>query len=158
MQYLEQVIKGELRPVSDADYLMQAKAATMLARLPEGAIVRREITRVFPGRTHAQLGAIFGLCMRMILDDFEDRGVDLATFLKNENIPPGLPVTIPVLKEYLYAVCGDVGPNKEHKRLSTPMNTQEASVFFDNIRRHAASAWHVVIPDPQPRWLREAIA
>lgn len=156
MKYREQMVGGSLVPASPLDGQMMAKANAYLDRLPDGAIIEHEVKRIFPEKTKAQLGAIFGLCMKMILDDFEDRGIDLATFLRNENIPPGIPVSVGVLKEYLYAVCGAVGPSGEHKRLSTPMNTQECSQFFENIRTHAASAWHVVIPDPTPRWLREA--
>lgn len=121
-------------------------------KLKDGTEIKITLTRLGRDKTQQQLGAFFGLLIRTILNEFTDRGIDLATFLNSDRIPLGLPVPVDVLKEYLYAVAGDVGENGERKRLSTPMSTVEASRFFEKCRDYAASAWHIVVPDPNPMW------
>ena len=80
--------------------------------------------------------------------------MDLATFLNSPLIPAGLEVPDDVIQAVLYACCNDVGDDGERKTLSK-MDTIEASRFFEKCRNHAASAWHIEIPDPSPTWTKE---
>ncbi len=91
------------------------------------------------------------MAIARILYVFNERGIDLKTFLNSELIRPGIPVNKVVMKEYLYAVAGFVGDDGEAKTLHA-MNSVERSRFFENIRTHAASQWDIQIPDPEPHW------
>lgn len=120
-----------------------------LRRLKNGTQVVEDLTRVGKPGSYQQLKTIFGLAIATILYVFDERGMDLQTFLRSEDVPAGLPVTKDIMKDYLYAVAGYVGDSGEAKTLSR-MDTVERSRFFENIRRHAASAWSIQIPDPNP--------
>lgn len=122
-----------------------------LSRMKDGTIVKVTIVRVVAGKTAAQVRCHWGLVINTIRREFEDRGMDLATFLKSPSIPEGLPVPTDVIQAVLYACCNDVGDGGERKTLSK-MNTIEASRFFDRCRDYAASAWRIVIPEPNSMW------
>jgi hypothetical protein len=117
----------------------------------DGTQVRIEIVRVGRNKTVQQLRTHWGLVIGTIRREFDERGMDLATFLRSETIPEGQPVPADVIQAVLYACCNDIGENGERKTLSK-MSTWEASQFFDRCRNYAASAWNIQIPDPAPTW------
>lgn len=118
---------------------------------PDGTQVRISIKRIGRNKSVQQVRCHWGLVIGMIRMEFDDRGIDLRTFLKSERVPPGIPVPADVIQSYLYACCNDVGDDGERKTLSK-MNTVEASRFFEKCRNHAASEWSVAIPEPDPNW------
>lgn len=130
--------------------LMETARLDYLRRWKNGTMVRETLTRILRNKSQQQLGAHFGLMFRIILEEFESRGWDLQMLFKN--VPPGIEVSKDILKEYLYAVAGDVGDNGERRRISH-MNTVEMSRHFEKARDYAASAWQIVVPDPNP-WYR----
>jgi hypothetical protein len=155
MKYQERKTESGFEPVSQNDYQQKVRTDAYMARLPVGAVVEREVKRIQRHNTQAQRAAFFGLMVQIVLDDCEERGIDLSTFFHTDELPPGLPVEEHHVKAYLYACCGDVGPDGQHKTISK-MDVSEMSRFFDKSRTVLAGKKGIVIPDPQPRWLREA--
>lgn len=133
----------------DLSPIMRSAREDYIRRWKEGTLVRERITRILQDKSQAQLGAHFGLMFRVVLDEFESRGWDLQMLFKN--VPPGLPVTKDILKEYLYAVAGNVGDDGERKRISM-MNTAEMSRHFELSRDFLASAWSIWVPEPDANW------
>jgi hypothetical protein len=117
----------------------------------DGTCWRGELIRIGEPGSYQQLRAIFGLAVGHILAEFQEQGLDLATLLRDEQIPPGIPVSKNVLKDYLYAVAGHVSDDGDAKTLSE-MDKTERSRFFENIRTVAAGRWCIQIPDPDPLW------
>jgi hypothetical protein len=136
----------------DLSPIMRTAREDYIRRWKEGTLVRERLTRILQDKSQAQLGAHFGLMFRIILDEFESRGWDLQMLFKN--VPPGLPVTKDHLKEYLYAVAGNVGDDGERKRISV-MNTAEMSRHFELSRDYVAAHWYIQIPEPDPTWKHE---
>ncbi len=125
-------------------------------RMKDGTKLIIKVTRVTRSKSHQQVKTHWGLVVGTIRREFENRGMDLATFLGSPTIPDGLEVPADVIQAVLYATCNDVGEHGERKTLSK-MSTVEASVFFDKCRNYAASAWNIQIMDPDTNW-REKIA
>jgi hypothetical protein len=122
-------------------------------RLKDDTPIRIVLTRIGRAKTAQQVKCHWGLVLGMIREQFRERGMDLATFLGSSLIPEGIEVPTDVIQAVLYACCNDVGDNGERKTLSR-MDTVEASRFFEKCRIHAASAWDIQIPDPDPAWCR----
>lgn len=120
-------------------------------KMKDGTKVRIKLTRLGRDKTLQQLRCHWGLVIGTIKREFEERGMDLATFLRSESIPEGQPVPVDVIQAVLYACCNDVGDNGERKTLSK-MNTTEASRFFEKCRDYVAAQWSIQIPDPDPLW------
>lgn len=125
-----------------------------LARIKDGTPLVVSIKRVDQPGSYQQLKCHFGLVVRTIRQVFGERGMDLATFLGSPTIPAGLEVPVDVIQAVLYATCGDVGENGEHKTLSK-MNVMERCAFFEKVRNYSASAWDIQIPDPDPAWMEK---
>ncbi|MCE5324928.1 MAG: DUF4209 domain-containing protein [Planctomycetaceae bacterium] len=126
-----------------------------IAHHADGAIVKISLTIIRKPGSYQQLKTVFGLAIATILRVFDDRGMDLRTFLDKDTIPPGIPVNKDVMKAYLYAVAGYVGDDGDSKTLSE-MDSTERSRFFENIRTTAAAQWHIQIPDPDIHWKEKA--
>jgi hypothetical protein len=105
------------------------------------------INRSKKDKTQNQLASIFGLAIKMIIQEFNNEGIDTSYLIKSEK-PTGIEVSIELLKEYLYCVCPTFNENGKRITLSK-MNTKQASVFFDSIRNYAASNWNIYIPEPE---------
>ena len=144
---------GKWIPASPLDAQTQVRRNDYLARMKDGALVEVEAKRIYPEKTQAQLGAYWGLLIETVWRGLDEMGVDLATFLKNEKIPPGLPVTRDIIHEVLTAACGHVAEDRSHRRLSQ-MNTAEAARNFDACRTLVAGCWGIQVPDPVPTWSR----
>jgi hypothetical protein len=127
-----------------------------VGRWKEDSLFDIEITRICNPGSYQQLKTIFGLAIARILAVFAERGMDLGTFLRSEQIKPGLPVTKDVMKEYLYAVAGFVADDGSAKTLHE-MTSVERSRFFEAIRTFAAAQWDIQIPDPDPNWQMKEI-
>lgn len=113
--------------------------------------VIEKITRVSKPKSHQQIKMHFGLVIMTIKYAFDERGIDLASLIPGNKIPPGRPVPKDVIQQILYACCSDVGDEGERKTLSK-MNTIEASRFFEACRDHAARTWHIQVSDPDKDW------
>lgn len=141
--------------VKDGTLLLSPDMAEMrnafVRKMKDGTLVRIALTRVGKDKTLQQLRCHWGLVVGTIRREFEDRGMDLATFLRSDTIPEGQPVPADVIQAVLYACCNAVGDAGERKTLSK-MNTAEASRFFEACRNYAAAAWNIQIPDPNPAW------
>lgn len=112
------------------------------------------ITRVSKPKTHQQVKMHFGLVIMTVKYTFDERGIDLASLIPGNSIPPGQPVPKDVIQKILYACCNDVGDGGERKTLSK-MNTIEASRFFEACRDYAARTWRIQIPEPNIDWRKK---
>ena len=113
------------------------------------------MVRHYPSKTNQQVKTIWGLLIATIKSNFDDRGWDMGVLFRD--VPPGLPCEANDIKRYLYAQCGNVGPEGEYRTLSgrkdsPPMNVYEAGQFFEKCRTYAAGKWNIQIPDPDPHW------
>ncbi len=124
---------------------------SFLSSLPPGTVVTETLKRYRPPKTHQQVKAIWGLLIESIKRELDRMGFDLQTLIPTARVTPGIECPREVIMQLLYAVCGDVGDQGERKTLSQ-MTTIEAARFFDRARDHVASAWGIVVPDPDPQW------
>lgn len=124
---------------------------TYVRRMKDGTPVKVTLTRIGRDKTWQQVKMHWGLVIGTIRREFEDRGMDLACFLRSDTIPEGQPVPDDVIQAVLYACCNDVADDGSRRTLSK-MTTVEASRFFEKCRDYAAAAWNVQIPDPNPLW------
>jgi hypothetical protein len=130
---------------------VKAMREDFIARIRDGSQVIESLQRIGRNKTDQQVKCHWGLVVGTILRVFDERGTDLGMFLHSRAIPEGTPVTADIIQHYLYACCNAVGDEGQRKTLSQ-MDTIEASRFFENCRNHAASAWDIQIPDPDPTW------
>ena len=124
-----------------------------ISSLKEGVLIRETLQKAEVSKTHAQIKAIFGLAMALILDEFENRGWDSSIILGGD-VPTGVPVSKVLLKEYLYVVCS-ICDDEGNKKSLGRANIEQASKFFEDIRNWSASKWQIVIPDPDPEWRKK---
>jgi len=105
-----------------------------------------------PGKTHQQVKAIFGLALKSIKQEFDDRGWDTSILLRSE-MPTGIAVTPTLLKEYLYAVCPIFNDSGDAITLShKDCDTAKTAKFFSDIQAWVSTQWCILIPDPDPSW------
>ena len=124
---------------------------SFLQSCKDGQAVTLEIKRLRAKGTYQQCKTIWGLLVMSIKHGLDEMGVDFATLISSDKMPPGLPVPKDVIMQILYATCNDVGDNGERKTLSQ-MDIVERMRFFDRCRDYAASAWGIIVPDPEPNW------
>ena len=133
-----------------SDSQLQARK-NYLSKQKDGASVSEELKVVRKPKTQQQLGAFFGLAIKTIKMEFDDRGIDTSYLLPQAEVPTGIPVSEGLLKEYLYAVCAVFDDDGKRLTLSG-MSTKTAAEFFDNVQNFAASNWSICIPEPSPDW------
>ena len=105
-----------------------------------------------PSKSHQQVKAIFGLALKSIKQEFDDRGWDTSILLRSE-MPTGIAVTPTLLKEYLYAVCPIFNDSGEAITLShKDCDTEKTAKFLTDIQAWSATQWCIYIPDPDPSW------
>src|SRR5512142_1787567 len=97
---------------------MRDRKDRFVSRIRDGGAIKITMTRIGKPGSYQQLKTIFGLAIAHILREFDECGMDLATFLKSDKIPCGIPVSKDVMKEYLYAVAGYVTEEGDSKTLS----------------------------------------
>ena len=105
-----------------------------------------------PQKSHNQVKAIFGLALKTIKREFDDRGWDTSFLFQCPN-PTGLGVTADLLKMYLYTACPIFNDSGKAITLSDEdCTTDKAAKFFGDIQAWAASQWSINISDPDPGW------
>jgi hypothetical protein len=124
--------------------------ARYIATLKDGTLVKETLTKAEINKTHAQIKAIFGLAITVVLDIFEERGWDSSVILGGD-IPTGVPVSKVLLKEYFYITCPICDDEGNRKTLSKA-SIEQAARFFEDIRNLSVAQWQIVIPDPDPNW------
>jgi Sec7-like guanine-nucleotide exchange factor len=124
----------------------------MLAEYKDGTKVKETISKVGKAKTQEQLGAIFGLAFKQIVESFECYGWDSSILLRIERTT-GVSINEDMLKQYFYSLY----PTYQDDKLIglSKMTAGQAALFFDRIRNHAASQWSIVIPDPDPEWRKK---
>ena len=122
-----------------------------LTSCKHGQAVKVKITRLRASKTDQQNRMIWGLLIATIKACLDDRGIDLGTLMPSANIPEGQPVPRDVIMQILYATCNDVGDQGERKTLGK-MDVVETSRFFEKCRNYVASAWGIIVPDPDQNW------
>lgn len=122
-------------------FLRSMKAGSRVIRTTEKEVV---------DKTYKQVKTVFGLIVRVILNDFDDRGIDSSLiFRTKDDRPTGNKIKVDSLKNYLYEIC-PIYRNGKQVTLSK-MTIEEASRFIDEVRNYATS-WGVYIPEPDPNW------
>ena len=126
-----------------------------LATLKPTDLVEADYHKYRQPRSQKQLGAWFGLFSKVVLAEFEDRGID-SGYLFGLNKPTGIAVSKGLLKDYMYAVCPCYNDDGKRITMSEPMNTIQMAQFFDDCRNWAATQWFIYVPDPDPHWYEKA--
>ncbi len=116
----------------------------------EGKPFVEELKRYRQKKSSKQLGAWFGLFGKIVLAEFEDRGIDTSYIFKLDK-PTGIPISVGVLKEYMYSVCPTYN-DSGNKITIRDMDTIQMAGFFDNCRNFAASQWDIYVPEPDPNY------
>ena len=109
--------------------------------LKDGTMLKVEYKIFRAKRSERQVGAHFGLVIKMIQDRMEELGWDICGILPNKEM----------IHDILKKCCGGVGDNGKTLGLSE-MDTEQASKFFENCRTWAATQLSLNIPDPDPNW------
>ena len=105
-----------------------------------------------PRKSHQQVKAIFGLALKLVVAEFNDRGWDTSMLFKCPN-PTGIGITADLLKMYLYSVCPIFNDHGDAITLSDEdCTTDRAAKFLTDIQAWSASQWTIYIPDPDPNW------
>jgi len=118
----------------------------------KGDGVREKLTVIRGSKTYKQVKTVFGLCIGTIKYQFDDIGMDIATFLKiNRHVGKLVPTSM--IREYLYVVCPLYDDEDNPIRLSSNLaDTANVARWITDIQATAAEEWGIYIPDPDPSW------
>lgn len=125
-------------------------------KLKEGALVKVTYKLYRPHKTWNQVKNHFGNAIRLLVQEFDDRGWD-ASMLYRMETPTGVPVTFAMFQQFFYALYPTTNDEGKLITMSAPdFTTEHCSTLFEAIRSHAASQWSIVISDPDPNWRQQA--
>ncbi len=105
-------------------------------RVKEGMTFRTSLVIPRKGKSHAQLGLIFGNMIANTVLQAEEMGIgvdDLLIYLLNGGIPKGQAITADYLHELMYVICPTTNEDG-HRVTLRDMNTMEASWLFERFR------------------------
>jgi len=105
-----------------------------------------------PKKSWNQVKAIFGLALKIVKTEYDDRGWDTSMLFRLEK-PTGIGVTADLLKVYFYSVCPIFNSAGNPITLSDEeVTTERAAKFLTDIQAWASSQWSIYIPDPDKNW------